>query len=237
MHIHDKFIVVDFNGDNPAVFTGSSNLAEGGEQANGDSLIMIEDAALASIYAIEALKIFDHYSFRDKMKTATDAQPLTLWYPGKPNMPQPWWTPAYDQNNIKFRDRCLFAAIALPGNLQSKKNVDWSSIVKPAPPAKAAGGGAKAPKKAPAGKAAPGKTAKPSPGKAAAKKPAKAAAAAKKTAKPTKKPTKKPAGKAATKPKTTAKTAAKKPAKKPTAKPAKKPAAKRAAPAKKSRKK
>ena len=30
MHIHDKFVVVDFNGAAPTVFTGSSNLAAGG---------------------------------------------------------------------------------------------------------------------------------------------------------------------------------------------------------------
>jgi hypothetical protein len=29
--IHDKFVVVDFNGDNPVVFTGSSNLAAGAD--------------------------------------------------------------------------------------------------------------------------------------------------------------------------------------------------------------
>jgi hypothetical protein len=128
IHVHDKFIIVDFNGENPAVFTGSSNLAEGGEQSNGDSLIMIEDRVFATVYAIEALKIFDHYSFRDKMKTATQAAPLNLWYPGKPGAPDPWWAPAYDEKDIKFRDRCLFANIALPPTLQSHKDADWSSL-------------------------------------------------------------------------------------------------------------
>jgi hypothetical protein len=133
IHIHNKFIVIDFNGDSPAVFTGSSNLAEGGEKANGDSLIMIEDKSLAEIYAIEALKIFDHYSFRDKMKSATDAKPMTLWYPGKAGEATPWWQPAYDPKNIKYRERCLFAGIPLPANLQSQKNVDWGALGKPAP--------------------------------------------------------------------------------------------------------
>ncbi|MBV9969686.1 MAG: hypothetical protein JO228_06860, partial [Xanthobacteraceae bacterium] len=96
IHVHDKFVIVDFNGENPAVFTGSSNLAEGGEQSNGDSLIMIEDRVFATVYAIEALKIFDHYSFRDKMKAATQSAPLTLWYPGKPDAADPWWAAAYD---------------------------------------------------------------------------------------------------------------------------------------------
>ena len=39
--IHNKFVVVDFNGPNATVFTGSSNLADGGEEANGDNLIGI----------------------------------------------------------------------------------------------------------------------------------------------------------------------------------------------------
>ena len=30
--IHHKFIVVDFNGENPVVFTGLSNLASGGKR-------------------------------------------------------------------------------------------------------------------------------------------------------------------------------------------------------------
>jgi hypothetical protein len=38
-------------------------LVEGGEQANGDSLI-IEDRVFATVWAIEALKIFGHYLFR-----------------------------------------------------------------------------------------------------------------------------------------------------------------------------
>jgi hypothetical protein len=80
MHIHDKFVVVDFNVDDPVVFTGSSNLAAGGEQANGDSLAMINDAAIATMYAIEAIAVFDHYHFRKAMQKATKPHPLTLWY-------------------------------------------------------------------------------------------------------------------------------------------------------------
>src|ERR1700720_4227955 len=71
MHIHDKFVVVDFNAANPTVFTGSSKIAARGEQANGDSLAMIEDAAVANMFAIEAVALFDHYHFRKVMQTVT----------------------------------------------------------------------------------------------------------------------------------------------------------------------
>jgi hypothetical protein len=129
MHIHDKFVVVDFNAGNPTVFTGSSNLAAGGEQANGDSLAMIEDAGVANMFAIEAVALFDHYHFRKVMQTVKAPEPpLTLWYPGKPNAPNPWWRPPYDLKRIQMRDRYLFADLPLPPGLAATKNVDWSAI-------------------------------------------------------------------------------------------------------------
>ncbi len=62
--VHSKFVVTDFNGVNPTVYTGSSNLAEGGEKNNGDHLIRIEDRRIAVVYAVEALRLFDHFHFR-----------------------------------------------------------------------------------------------------------------------------------------------------------------------------
>jgi PLD-like domain len=151
--IHDKFVVVDFNTDNPVVFTGSSNLAGGGEEQNGDNLVMIEDSGIANMYAIEAVKIFDHYHFRKNQAKATTATPLTLWYPGKPGAPNPWWKPYYDPKNIKLRDRCLFANIPLPAGLDTRKNVDWSALAKA--PAKTPG---KAPAKSKSNSASTSKT-------------------------------------------------------------------------------
>jgi hypothetical protein len=155
MHIHDKFVIVDFNSDNPTVFSGSSNLASGGEQANGDSLAMIEDAAIANMFAIEAVAMFDHYHFRKAMQAATKVAPLTLWYPGKPNATVPWWQSYFDKTKIQMRDRYLFAQLPLPVGLAASKNVDWAAIDKKdsAPKAKKASSA----KKAKAGKAASSK--------------------------------------------------------------------------------
>lgn len=127
MHIHHKFVVVDFNGAKPVVFTGSSNLAAGGEEANGDSLIRIDDPVVASIYGIEAVRLFDHYAFRRDMAKATEVEPLTLWAPGKPGAPVAWWKSSYDPKQIKFRDRYLFADLPLPAGIATVKNVDWKA--------------------------------------------------------------------------------------------------------------
>ena len=104
--IHHKFIVIDFNGPKPIVFAGSSNLASGGEKANGDNLLAISDPEVAMAYAIEAVRLVDHYHFRAVMKSATNVKPLTLQ---QSSIKQEWWRPYYDIKDIKCKDRLLFA--------------------------------------------------------------------------------------------------------------------------------
>jgi len=72
--IHDKFIVCGLNTDDPVVYCGSSNLASGGEAANGDNLLEIHDADVATVFAIEALLLVDHYNFLDRYASAKKSQ-------------------------------------------------------------------------------------------------------------------------------------------------------------------
>src|SRR5262249_44803930 len=58
--IHHKFVVCNFNGPDPVVFCGSSNLASGGEHENGDNLLTIRDADVATAFAVEAVALVDH---------------------------------------------------------------------------------------------------------------------------------------------------------------------------------
>jgi hypothetical protein len=76
--IHDKVVVCGLNGPDPVVYCGSSNLASGGEAANGDNLLEIHDADVATAFAIEVLLLVDHYNFLDryaKPRTGTTAKP------------------------------------------------------------------------------------------------------------------------------------------------------------------
>jgi hypothetical protein len=108
-HLHSQFIVIDFNGHNPAVIMGLSDSAVHREPDT--SLTIIEDRDVATIYAVEALKIFDHYSFRDRMRNADSATPVTLWRPDNPQRSRPWWKSYYDSTSRKFCDRRLFAGV------------------------------------------------------------------------------------------------------------------------------
>jgi hypothetical protein len=98
--------VADFNDLQPVVFTGSSNLAEGGEQENGDNLLAIYNPAVVTAYAVEAIRLVDHYHFRVAMQGATQVQPLQLQGAGAA---KPWWAPYYDNTSVKYYERLLFA--------------------------------------------------------------------------------------------------------------------------------
>lgn len=119
--IHHKFVVCGFNGNDPTVYCGSSNLAQGGEMANGDNLLEIHDGDVAAAFAIEALGLVDHFQFLNRMSMA--AQP-----PDPKQMPASkkeaataagwflsttgdWTKPYFDENDLHFADRQLFAPI------------------------------------------------------------------------------------------------------------------------------
>ncbi len=98
--IHHKFVVCDFNGKNPIVFCGSSNLSSGGEVSNGDNLIAIYDRNAVTCYAIEAIRLFDHYNFRRAHENSTSKNPLRLKGPK-----EDWFASYYDPKNIKSLER------------------------------------------------------------------------------------------------------------------------------------
>jgi phospholipase D-like protein len=116
--IHHKFVVCGFNTKDPVVYCGSSNLALGGEENNGDNLLEIHDPEVVTAFAIEALALVDHLQFLDRYQTD----------PKLPNKPPPaskrqaaesqgWflstrdgWTDKYfDPNDLYYVDRRLFA--------------------------------------------------------------------------------------------------------------------------------
>jgi hypothetical protein len=102
--IHHKFVVTDFNGDSPQVFAGSSNLAAGGEEDNGDNLVCFTDPGIAAEYAIEAIQLVDHYRFRTAMQKATDAQPLQL-----KTRSANWAADYYNPASPRYRERTVLA--------------------------------------------------------------------------------------------------------------------------------
>ncbi len=117
INVHHKFVVTDFNLATAKVFTGSSNLAPSGEKGNGDHLIMIEDCKVATAYAIEALRVFDHLHFRsrmrdalkDKAKKSAPARELSLAKPTAISGRPAWYERFYVAGSHLEADRKLFS--------------------------------------------------------------------------------------------------------------------------------
>ena len=84
--IHHKFVVVDFKGKDPVVYCGSSNLAVGPEQRNGDNLIEIRNRDIVIAFAIEAFRLVEHFHWRNKELTDDEillndlSRPASAWY-------------------------------------------------------------------------------------------------------------------------------------------------------------
>lgn len=111
INVHHKFVVTDFCLPTAKVFTGSSNHSVSGEHGNGDHLIMIEDRKIATAYAIEAIRLFDHLHFRGAMASAKTNDRLFLKKPVKiSHESEPWYASDFVQNSQRSRDRILFSS-------------------------------------------------------------------------------------------------------------------------------
>ena len=120
-NIHHKFVVTDFSLPTAKVFTGSSNFSPSGEAGNGDQLIEIDDPKIATAYAIEAVRVFDHLQFRNRMRDAFGSnagrlvkakapKQITLQKPTAiSGAAQAWFDRFYQPGTQAFRDRVLFS--------------------------------------------------------------------------------------------------------------------------------
>jgi hypothetical protein len=99
--IHHKFVVVDFKGKNPVVYCGSSNLAFGPEQKNGDNLIEIRNLVAVTVFAIEAIRLVDHFSFRNRIENTDEIHLQTS------GAETPWYASYYDPEDLHSVERLL----------------------------------------------------------------------------------------------------------------------------------
>src|SRR5262245_34095218 len=107
--MHQKFTVIDFDKPTARVYLGSYNFSTPADRKNGENLVIIRDRRIAVSYMIEALSLFDHYSFRVAQKTAAaKGQKLHLARPPRARGEKPWWDDDYTVAH-KIKDRELFS--------------------------------------------------------------------------------------------------------------------------------
>jgi hypothetical protein len=106
--IHHKFVICNFNGPDAVTYCGSSNLAQGGEAANGDNLLAICDQDISTVFAIEAFAMVDHFNFRDKFgangtTSVPGFKPMTL------EEDDAWTKQYYDTTDTHCKERILLS--------------------------------------------------------------------------------------------------------------------------------
>lgn len=64
-YVHTKFLLVDPQGEDPVVVTGSANFSPASVSSNDENMLVIRgDTAVADIYLTEFMRLFTHYEFR-----------------------------------------------------------------------------------------------------------------------------------------------------------------------------
>jgi hypothetical protein len=107
--MHHKFTVIDFDKPTARVYLGSYNFSTPADRKNGENLVVVRDRRIAVSYMIEALSIFDHYSFRVAQNKAHEAgQKLHLAKPPRAAGEKPWWDDDFTVP-YKIKDRILFS--------------------------------------------------------------------------------------------------------------------------------
>jgi hypothetical protein len=105
-YLHHKFVVIDFDTPDARVYLGSYNFSRPADEDNGENLLLFKDGRIATAYAIEALRIYDHYAFRaSPQAAAAGAEPLRR-PPGPGEVA--WWDRFYTDAPAR-RDRLKFA--------------------------------------------------------------------------------------------------------------------------------
>ena len=109
IRMHHKFVVIDFNTDDARVYLGSYNFSDPADTANGENLVLIKDRRVATAYAVEALRIFDHWHYRVLHDAAKEkGEPLHLDRPPRAAGEKAWWDKFYSVPQ-RVRDREMFA--------------------------------------------------------------------------------------------------------------------------------
>lgn len=108
VHLHHKFVVIDFDKPTARVYMGSYNFSVAADTSNGENLVLIKDRRIATSYMVEAIRLFDHYHFRVVQMEAKDKKTKLELAKPPDKGEKAWWEEDY-KNPRKIRDRELFA--------------------------------------------------------------------------------------------------------------------------------
>jgi phosphatidylserine/phosphatidylglycerophosphate/cardiolipin synthase-like enzyme len=104
-NIHHKFVVVDFKGTDPVVYCGSSNLAYNPEKKNGDNLIEFRNKDIVTTFAIEAIRLIDHFYWLNVLMEVEISEEERFLSDDTESVK--WFAKYYNPKNLRCLERTL----------------------------------------------------------------------------------------------------------------------------------
>jgi phosphatidylserine/phosphatidylglycerophosphate/cardiolipin synthase-like enzyme len=106
VRVHHKFVVIDAEGNNPVVFTGSANFSGNSLNKNDENLLEISACPrLARIYFAEFLRLYEHYRARAAFdKRQSGDQTVFILAPNSD-----WGKKYFQEGTPEFRARVAMA--------------------------------------------------------------------------------------------------------------------------------
>ncbi|MGL6234320.1 MAG: phospholipase D-like domain-containing protein [Segniliparus sp.] len=102
VRVHHKFVVVDAEGDNPVVFTGSANFSNNSLHNNDENFVEITNSPrLAGIYLAEFLRLFEHYRARMAYNRREAGDPTSFTLTSSSAWAAKYYAPGSVENNTR----------------------------------------------------------------------------------------------------------------------------------------
>lgn len=106
--IHHKFLVIDAEGDNPIVYSGSANMSNNSQHNNDENLLEIKSAKVAAIYLAEGMRLYEHYRAR-AIHIDTARNPLRIEALKLKATKDEWASKYYKKDSPECKARISFA--------------------------------------------------------------------------------------------------------------------------------
>ena len=98
VRVHHKFVVIDAEGENPIVFTGSANFSGNSLHSNDENLLEITQCPrIAGMYMAEFLRLYEHYRARVK----SDKDPKTFKLTPDSSWSKKYFTPGAPETKAR----------------------------------------------------------------------------------------------------------------------------------------
>ncbi|CAL2093031.1 PLD phosphodiesterase domain-containing protein [Tenacibaculum sp. 190524A02b] len=110
-YLHTKYLFIDPLTEDPMLITGSANFSEASTKNNDENMIIIKgDTGVVDIYLTEFMRLFNHFEFRDEMKSHGKEED-NIQFSDFLATDDSWTDVYFKEGTLHLRERKLFSKL------------------------------------------------------------------------------------------------------------------------------